>query len=169
MHRIDRVVPARRLRRLANGRSGQSLVEFALILPILLTLVGAAIDVARVYGGWVALEGATRDAAEQVATDTTVTSQSSALTKARTILCTELASSPGFVAPAGNPTACTAPTLTVAWTNSTASPGTTRNPLVTVTVASTLPFRTLFAYPLFTQAGAWTLRSDQTYAILQGR
>src|SRR5436190_2708967 len=46
-------------------RRGQSLVEFALILPILLTLTGAAIDVARVYGGWVALEGASRDAAEQ--------------------------------------------------------------------------------------------------------
>lgn len=168
MHPFERDVPARRRRRPGAGR-GQSLVEFALILPILLTLVGAAIDIARVYGGWVALEGATRDAAEQVATDSTVTTSSSALTKAKTILCTELSSSPGFVAPVGNPTACTSPSLTVSWTNSTASPGTAKNPLVTVTVSSTLPFRTLFAYPLFTQAGAWTLQSNQTYAILQGR
>ena len=159
---MARVVPMRRLRRLATGRCGQSLVEFALILPILLTLVGTAIDIARVYGAWVALEGATRDAAEQVATDKTVTTCASALTKATTILSTELASVPGFVTPTTCPT-------DVSWTTSTASPGTTKNPLVTVTVSSTLQFRTLFAYPLFTQGGAWTLRSNQTYAVLQGR
>jgi Flp pilus assembly protein TadG len=160
MHATERVVPNRHRRRLVTSRRGQSLVEFALILPILLTLVGAAIDIARVYGAWVALEGATRDAAEQVATDTTVTTCASALTKASSILSTELASTPG------SSVVTTCPQL---WAKSTASPGSPRNPLVTVTVSSTLAFRTLFAYPLFTQAGAWTLRSDQTYAILQGR
>jgi Flp pilus assembly protein TadG len=148
---------------------GQSLVEFALILPILLTLTGAAIDLSRVYGAWVALEGATRDAAEQVATDVTITSQSAAATKARTIVCSQLVSVPGFAAPPGNPTNCTSPTLTVTWTSSTTSPGTQRNPLVTVTVASGLPFRTLFSYPLLTQNGAWNLSSNQSYSILQGR
>jgi Flp pilus assembly protein TadG len=149
---------------------GQSLVEFALILPILLTLTGAAIDLSRVYGAWVALEGATRDAAEQVATDTTITTLSAAQARARTIVCSQLVNTPGFAAPPGNPTSCTSPTLTVTWaSNSTVSPGTTRNPQVTVTVASALPFRTLFAYPLFTQNGAWNLGSNQSYSILQGR
>jgi Flp pilus assembly protein TadG len=148
---------------------GQSLVEFALILPILLTLTGAAIDVARVYGAWVALEGATRDAAEQVATDAGVTSQTAAAAKARTIVCSQLVNSPGFASPPGNPTNCTSPALTVTWTSSIASPGTFKNPLVSVTVSSTLPFRTLFGYPLLTQYGAWNLGSNQSYAILQNR
>jgi Flp pilus assembly protein TadG len=148
---------------------GQSLVEFALILPILLTLTGAAIDISRVYGAWVALEGATRDAAEQVATDATIPTQTAAATKARTIVCTQLATTPGFASPPGQPTNCTSPALTVTWASSTASPGSARNPLVTVTVASTLPFRTFFGYPLFTQNGAWNVGSNQSYSILQNR
>jgi Flp pilus assembly protein TadG len=152
-----------------SRKRGQSLVEFALILPILLTMVGAAIDVARLYQGWVTLESATRDAAEQVATDVTVTSASAAATRARAIVCLELANTPGFAAPAGNPSACTSPSLTVAWTTSTAAPGSAKNPVVTVAVSTSLPFRTLFGYPLFTQNGAWTLSSNQTYSILQGR
>jgi Flp pilus assembly protein TadG len=148
---------------------GQSLVEFALILPILLTLTGAAIDVSRVYGAWVALEGATRDAAEQVATDVTITSQTAAATRARTIVCSQLVNTPGFAAPPGNPASCTSPSLTVTWASSSTSPGTVRNPLVTVTVASALPFLTLFSYPLLTQNGAWNLGSNQSYSILQGR
>lgn len=152
-----------------SGNRGQSLVEFALILPILLTLLGAAVDVSRVYGAWIALEGATRDAAEQVATDTAVTTQAGAATRAQAIVCAQMSSVPGFVAPAGNPALCTTPSLTVTWTSSTASPGTARNPLVTVSVVSALPFRTAFAYPLLTQNGAWTVRSTHTYLILQGR
>jgi Flp pilus assembly protein TadG len=160
---------SRILSRPRNNRSlGQSLVEFALILPILLTLTGAAIDVARVYGAWVALEGATRDAAEQVATDALVTSQAAAAAKARTIVCSQLVNSPGFASPPGNPTNCTSPALIVTWTKVMASPG-DKNPLVTVTVLSSLPFRTLFGYPLLTQNGAWNLGSNQTYAILQNR
>ena len=40
---------------------------------------------------------------------------------------------------------------------------------VTVTVRATLPFRTFFGYPLFTQNGAWTLSSTQSFSILQHR
>lgn len=148
---------------------GQSLVEFALILPILLTLTGAAIDVSRVFGVWVTLESATRDAAEQVASDVTVTNQSQADTRGKAILCSQLASTAGFSAPPGAPTACTSPSATVTWVSSSAAPGTARNPVVTVTVTSSLQFRTLFPYPLFTQGGAWTLNSTQKYEILQGR
>jgi Flp pilus assembly protein TadG len=155
--------------RIRKRSRGQSLVEFALILPILLTLTGAAIDVARVYGGWVALEGASRDAAEQVATDATVTTLAGAQAKAKTIVCSQLANSVGFVAPPGNPSACTSPSIVTTWATSIATPGSQLHPLVTVTVTTTLPFRTLFAYPLLTQNGAWNLGSSQSYSILQGR
>jgi Flp pilus assembly protein TadG len=46
---------------------GQSLVEFALLLPVLLALVGATLDVARLYFAWIGLEAATRDAAQAIA------------------------------------------------------------------------------------------------------
>jgi Flp pilus assembly protein TadG len=162
--------PASRIRELLRRRSlGQSVVEFALILPVFLTMTGAAVGVSRVYGAWVSLEAATRDAAEQVATDKGVTTQAGAVTAARAIVCSQLVNTPGFAAPAGSPTACTSPALTVTWTSSTALPGTTTNPLVTVTVASSMPFQTFFAYPLLTQNGAWNLGSNQSYAILQGR
>jgi hypothetical protein len=56
----------RRLARRAPGRSrsrGQSLVEFALILPILLLLTLIAVDFGRVYLGWINLQNMTRIAA----------------------------------------------------------------------------------------------------------
>jgi Flp pilus assembly protein TadG len=148
---------------------GQSLVEFALILPILLTMVGAAVDIARLYQGWITLEGATRDAAEYAATfDSTATT---ATTDAKRIICTQTASLSGFVAPAGNPTACTTPAVSVSSfsVSTTATGASVAHPIATVTITATLPFRTFFGYPLFTQNGAWTLTSNQTYAIIQGR
>jgi Flp pilus assembly protein TadG len=152
-------------------RRGQSLVEFALILPILLTLLGAAVDFARLYQGWITLEGATRDAAEYAATfDTTSTA---ALADAKRIICTQTATVPGFAAPAGNPTACTAPAISItsfpAGDTATANGGSALNPVQSITVRATLPFRTFFGYPLFTQNGAWTLTSTQSYSIIQGR
>lgn len=157
------------VRRGRRGSLGQSLVEFALILPIMLTLTGVAIDVSRVFGVWVTLESATRDAAEQVASDVTVTTQSQATTRGKAIICSQLAGTAGFAAPPGAPTACTSPAVTVTWVTSALAPGTAKNPVVTVTVISSLEFRTLFPYPLFTQSGAWTLSSTQKYEILQGR
>lgn len=159
MSRSPRTLPKR----------GQSLVEFALILPILLTMVGAAVDIARLYQGWITLEGATRDAAEYAATkDTTSTA---ALSSAKTIICTQTATLPGFVAPPGNPTSCTSPAVTVTSFNvsTTATGASTTYPIASVTVTATLPFRTFFGYPLFTQNGAWTLSSTQSYSIIQGR
>ena len=150
-------------------RRGQSLVEFALILPILLTMVGAAVDIARLYQGWITLEGATRDAAEYVATKDTTSSAAS--TDAQRVVCTQTATLPGFAAPVGNPTACTSPAVTVtSYSISTTATGAAAGfPIATVTVRSTLPFRTFFGYPLFTQNGAWTLTSTQTYSIIQNK
>ena len=146
---------------------GQSLVEFALILPILMTMFGAAVDVARVYQAWVTLEGATRDAAEQVATDVTITTSTAATTRAQQIVCAEMSGITGYVVGGGS---CTTPSVTVAWSKSTSAAGATiKNPIVTTSVTSSFPFRTLFGYPLFTQNGAWNLGSTQAYAISQGR
>lgn len=153
------------------GTRGQSLVEFALILPILLTMLGAAVDVARLYQGWITLEGATRDAAEYAATfDTT---SGAATADAKRIICTQTATVPGFAAPPGNPTACTSPAITItsfpAGDTAAANGGSALNPVQAITVTATLPFRTFFGYPLFTQGGAWTLTSTQSYSIIQGR
>jgi Flp pilus assembly protein TadG len=118
-------------------------VELALILPVLLTILGASVDIARIYGAWVALEGATRDAAEQVATFEGTTSNTTiASAHAQSVVCSEMVKITGFVAPAGNPTSCTQPAVTLSsWTVSTtpALGGSSRNPVGKATVTATLP------------------------------
>ena len=57
------LVRARRLRR----PTGQSLVEFTLILPILLLLLMGGIDFGRVFLGWVSLNNTARIAANYAA------------------------------------------------------------------------------------------------------
>lgn len=147
---------------------GQSLVEFALILPLLLTLFGAAVDVARMFQAANVLESAARDAAEFAATNDT-TSAGAAADAAR-VLCTETASLPGYQAQAGAP-GCSSPSLTItSYSLSTSAPGaSSKYPIGSVTVTVTFPFKTLFPYPLFTQSGIWTLHSTQSYSIVQGR
>ncbi|HYI67021.1 MAG TPA: PKD domain-containing protein [Candidatus Limnocylindrales bacterium] len=57
-----RLLPASRNR---GARSrGQAMVEFALVLPILALLLVMAVDFGRVFFGWVALQNATRIAAD---------------------------------------------------------------------------------------------------------
>ena len=158
--------PSPRIPHSSRSAVGQSLVEFALLLPILLTLLGAAVDVARVYAAWTTLEAATRDASEQVATDTTITTSGAATTRAQQIVCGQMAGINGFVGSGGS---CTTPSVNVTWASSTVAPGTTANPKVTTTVVTSFPFRTFFPYPLFTQSGAWNLSATQTFSILQGR
>lgn len=48
----------------SDNRRGQAMVEFALVLPLLALLLVMAIDFGRVYFGWVALQNATRIAAD---------------------------------------------------------------------------------------------------------
>ena len=45
---------------------GQSVVEFAIILPVFLALVGATADVARVYSTWIGVHAAARDPAARL-------------------------------------------------------------------------------------------------------
>ena len=163
-----RGLPSRRRKSL-----GQSLVEFALILPIVLTIMGAAVDMARLYGAWIALEGSTRDAAELVATTDGLTSNyATASAPARTVVCSQMANIVGFVAPDGQPTNCSQPAVTLTWAPPSIDPAvgaSERYPVGTATVTATLPFRMLFAYPFLTQDGTWTISSTQTYKIVQGR
>ena len=72
-----RTEPARRLgtlRRRTTGRlgRGQSLVEFALILPVLLLIVLAALDLGRVYLGDVNLQNLARIGANFAANNPSV-------------------------------------------------------------------------------------------------
>lgn len=59
---------ALRGRRRADGR-GQSLVEFALVLPVLLLILLVALDAGRVFLGWVELNNAARIAANHAASN----------------------------------------------------------------------------------------------------
>jgi len=144
---------------------GQSVVELALVLPILLGLLGAGLDYSRFESMRQKLEAATRAAAEYAAT--TSTSTAAATSGARRILCAEF----------GKVATCTDPSITVTWSSCTdtsvcgsSAPGaSTRYPFVTVRVQSTTPFQTLFPYPLLTNRGTVTLSAMSSLDILQGR
>jgi len=56
--------PRARTGRALRRRTGQSVVEFALVLPILILLIGAIADLGRVYTSAVAIESAAREAAD---------------------------------------------------------------------------------------------------------
>lgn len=62
----------RRARRTAPRARGQSLVEFALILPVLLLLLLGGIDFGRVFLGWVSLNNTARIAANYAASNATL-------------------------------------------------------------------------------------------------
>jgi Flp pilus assembly protein TadG len=137
---------------------GQSLVEFAIVLPILLGLFGATLDFARVHEVRQKLTAATRDAAEYAATN--ATSSTDALTQGRSVVCAQF----------GQPS-CTSPAIAVTSfsRNTTIPPGTAAYPQVSVTVSSSMPYQTLFPYPFLTDRGATTLSVTSSYVVLQGR
>lgn len=148
---------------------GQSLVEFALLLPLLFTLFGAIVDMSRLYSSWITLEGATRDAAEYAATNATTSTE--ATTAALTVVCGQTRGLPGYRPDPGNPSGCLAPAVSVtSFSHSTSVPGaTTANPIATVTVSASVQFQAVLPLPLFTRNGSWTLSSVRTYSIAQGR
>jgi Flp pilus assembly protein TadG len=151
---------------------GQSFAEFALILPLMLTLLGASVDFARLYNQWIKLEAANRDAAEYVATCVNgsafvltcdgVAGATTPLAQAKRVVCSQF----------GLAATCTDPVVTVpTYTQdpSFASGGSATNPVTTVSVSSTTSFRTIFPYPLLTNNGARTLSATSQYSIIQGR
>jgi Flp pilus assembly protein TadG len=157
-----------------NSKSrGQSLAEFALILPVFLTMFGATLDFARLYQAWIQLQAATRVAAEYVAAnDTTI---GAAQTDARRFVCTQTVGVPGFqrstMAPPNDVNQCLQPAVTVtAFSISTTDAGASgANPIGAATVRATMPFRMFFNYPLLTDSGTWTLSATESYRIIQGR
>lgn len=147
---------------------GQALAEFALILPILLALVGGAIDFARVFQGSMTLQTAARNAAESAAYSSLDLAQ--AQSRARAVVCTESQDLPGFVpGPGGAVATCTSPSVTIAYSRSTTAPGANvKYPLVTATVTTSLGFTLMVPWPLLPN-GAWNLGTAQTFSIMQGR
>jgi Flp pilus assembly protein TadG len=164
---------AERPERRVRGRRGQSIAEFALILPLLLAIFGATLDFARLYQAWIALQAATRIAAEYVAEEdlTIITATSDA----RRLICSSMQSQPGFqpslLLPPNDVNQCLQPTVTVlSFTRSTTAPGATvANPIGSATVRAELPFRMLFDYPVLTESGTWRIRVDESYSVIQGR
>jgi Flp pilus assembly protein TadG len=147
---------------------GQALAEFALILPLLLAIVGGAIDFARVYHASITVQSAARNAAEAAATE--ATSQAEAAAIARQVLCTETQKLPGFVPGAGGDIAtCTSPAITVTFSSSESAPGAAPGyPVASATVAASLDFGMLFNWPLLPD-GDWTLDPSQSFSIVQNR
>jgi len=153
---------------------GQSVAEFALLLPVMLAFLGMTIDFARVFQVWITVDSATRDAAEYAATNGT--SSSDALTKAKQTVCIQSQNIPGFqrsgLASPNDVNQCTRPTVTVvSWSTSTsgADGASTAYPVATVTIRSTVPFSPLFAYPFLTNNGTWTVTSQATFSVAQNR
>jgi len=173
-----RLAPSRRRR----GSRGQSLVEFALLIPVLLLFVGVILDMSRLYQAWVNLESATSDAAQYIAStrDPVTTVFSPAQTpstdgtlannaNATRILHAETSQS---FTPSTSLGSCAAPTVTTSMSYSTdqaASGGTAAFPAGTAIVVACEPFRTLFPYPFFTVNGSWTLKSQKQFTTLVGR
>lgn len=162
-----------------RGRSvGQSLVEFAVVLPVMLGLVGILIDVARLYQTWTNLESATRDAAQYLATSNTDPlaadyTQPGSNADGKAIYILEQATGASFQRSStqGVLTDCTQPGLTTTFSENTAtsSGGSDSNPVSTARVMVCLPFRALFAYPFVTTDGSFILRSEREVKLIVGR
>lgn len=149
---------------------GQSVVEFGLLVPVLLAFVGLTVDIARVFSISIALEAATRDAAEYAAT--VATDATTAASEAQRVVCSQSKSIGGFVTgPGGDDTKCTTPTVTLSeFSISTSAAGaSTRYPIARATVRSVFPFKPLFAYPFVTVNGTWLVTAEQSYNVIQGR
>ena len=162
----QRAIPRRRSR-------GQSIAEFALVLPVMLAFLGLTLDFARVFQAWITLEAATRDAAEAAATNGTSTS--TALDIAQRVICLQSTNIPGYtrstLTSPDDVQLCAAPAVTVvSFSQSTSAAGATnRYPLGSATIQARMNFSPLLAYPLITQNGTWTITSQQSFSVLQGR
>lgn len=139
----------------------------------MLGFLGLTIDFARVFQVWMTLESATRDAAEAAATSATTSSSAQSL--ARQTVCLQARTLPGFQ-PSSSPSPndvnqCVAPNVTVPSfsVSTTAAGATSTYPIGSATVQTSVPFRTLFAYPFVTQNGTWTVVTRATFSVVQGR
>jgi len=164
------------MRRRTPRSRGQSVAEFALLLPVMLAFLGLTIDFARVFQTWITLESATRDAAEYAASS--ATDSADALTKAKQTICLQAQNIPGFqksgLTPPNDVNQCLKPTVTVTSFTRVTDPATADGasstyPIGTATITTTVPFSPLFAYPFLTQNGTMTVSSQATFSVAQGR
>jgi Flp pilus assembly protein TadG len=146
---------------------GQAVVEFAILLPVLLGLAGASSDFARIYQKDISLSAATRDAAEFVATNRSLTiTQANAAQAAADVLNAQLG--------AGTFTAvstltCDTPQVQATYSSNSGAAGATYTyPLGTATVTACLPFQTLFRYPFVPSEGL-VIRASARFEVLQNR
>lgn len=157
MIRVRRALPERPA---GNGRvaraRGQSLVELAILLPIILTLVVGGLDLARAYERQLKLQAAVRNATEQVTRDVHIPTSQDAVTQARKWICLAL----------DLPATCTQVTVTIPAFSTPAS-ATSTTPTA-VTLAAAYAFSTLVPYPLLTSAtGTITLRASASYTFIR--
>jgi Flp pilus assembly protein TadG len=134
-------------------------VEFALILPIMLTLFGGAVDFSRVYSAYINVQEATRNAAESIATDKTISTDPAATTEAQRLVCLEIVGTSPCTG-ANDPKA-TATSPDNSWANTATAP-------TTVTIVVTEQFKMLFPYPLMDK-GQWTLTANVTFSVIRDR
>ncbi|HSL97066.1 MAG TPA: TadE family protein [Candidatus Deferrimicrobiaceae bacterium] len=166
------------LRRRLRQR-GQSLVEFSIVLPVMLAMVGIVIDVSRLYQTWTNLEAATRDAAQYLARSdpdplaadhtgngSDADQKALFIVNRATGLTFQRSGTQGVLSDC-----LTAPRLTTSFSESAAlaGGGSTAYPVGTAKVMTCVPFRTLFAYPFLTTDGTWVLRSEREISIIVGR
>ncbi len=136
--------------------AGQSLVELAIILPVVLTLVVGGLDLARAYERQLKLQSAVRNATEQVTRDIHIPTGQDAATQARRWICLAL----------DLPVTCTQVVVT-ATTFSTPASATSTTP-TTVALTATYGFSMLVPYPLLTTAGGTiTLRASSNYTFIR--
>lgn len=137
--------------------AGQALIEFALVVPLMLALVGITLDFARIYQSWMRLQAVTRDTAELLATDRTYVNNTTAQAAANTRICTAMTGTgtcPASVRPG---------TVTVAEIGSGSG-------LWRATVPAEYDFQTFFLWPVIqglTGADAWTVRTQVTYEVIR--
>jgi Flp pilus assembly protein TadG len=138
-------------------------------VPVLMAIVGATTDFARVYSGWIGLQSAVRNASEYLATNPNgdVTS-GNASTIAAANVNAELTTLGTFTSV--TTLTCTSPQVQANYSSSaTATGASTKYPLGDATVTACIPFRPLFSYPLITQNGVWPVSVSATYEVLQNR
>jgi Flp pilus assembly protein TadG len=181
-----------------RNQRGQGLVEFALILPIMVSLVGVSIDIARLYFAWIDVESATRHAAQWIATDpgyettggyyddsdsanycgqpgvaTGFPCTEAPGTDAKTVLDRELKFAFTKVTDVPTCATVTVPTVYAVIQESpstlNADGGSAAYPVATAKVITCLPFRSFFSYPLLTHDGVWPIAIERTFTIVVGR
>jgi Flp pilus assembly protein TadG len=166
---------------------GQSLAEFALVLPVMLALLGMGVDFARLFFQWIDLEAATRDAAQYVASDpafgttggyydlsdstnycSTYPCSSAPSTDAKTVL--DAATGRAFTK-SSSQTDCTTPKVWASLASpdtSASSGGNSKNPISKAQVTACIPFRMYVSYP-WLKNGTWVVRTDRTVSTIVGR